>query len=100
MSLARFYPALFSVAGTGPYRYGALPGAAGTDRRSRLLFLRLLGQWAQLGGGVSRKLHLHARRLVIPHPVKQTKIDVTAPLPEHMLASWSLLGFDETKFEK
>jgi hypothetical protein len=54
VSLARFYPALFSVIGTGPYRYQAVAGSTATDRRSRLLFQRLLGQWAQLGGFVAR----------------------------------------------
>jgi 23S rRNA pseudouridine955/2504/2580 synthase len=47
---------------------------------------------------MDKKLHLHARRLVIPHPRGGT-IDVTAPLPEHMQATWDLLGFDAQKFE-
>lgn len=51
------------------------------------------GAAAQLTGGISRKLHLHARRLVIPHP-KGGVIDVTAPLPPHMADSWRTLGFD------
>ena len=45
------------------------------------------------------KLHLHARRLIIPHPITKAKIDVTAPLPPHIKAGFELLGFDETKFE-
>lgn len=45
-------------------------------------------------GGIQNKLHLHARRLRIPHP-KSGMIDVTAPLPPHMEQSWNLLGFDE-----
>lgn len=46
------------------------------------------------------KLHLHARRLVIPHPrAGNPKIDVTAPLPAHMLRTWELLGFDPERFE-
>ncbi len=49
--------------------------------------------------GIEAKLHLHARRLVIPHPVKPTKIDVTAPLPEHMKKDFELLGLDENRFE-
>ena len=44
-------------------------------------------------GGVQKKLHLHARRIVIPHPAGGA-IDVTAPLPPHMQQSWNLLGFD------
>lgn len=52
------------------------------------------GAEAYLTGGISRKLHLHARRLVIPHP-KGGVIDVTAPLPPHMAESWRTLGFDD-----
>jgi len=48
---------------------------------------------------IDKKLHLHARRLVIGHPVTGDKIDVTAPLPPHMKASWDLLGFEEKRFE-
>ncbi|WP_421723936.1 RluA family pseudouridine synthase [Bauldia sp.] len=47
----------------------------------------------QLPGGMQNKLHLHARRIVVPHPSGGT-LDVTAPLPPHMQQSWSLLGFD------
>ena len=43
---------------------------------------------------IEPKLHLHARRLVLPHP-GGGKIDVTAPLPEHMRRTWELLGLDE-----
>ena len=43
--------------------------------------------------GIDSKLHLLARRLVLPHP-KGGEIDVTAPLPAHMRASWDMLGFD------
>ena len=49
-------------------------------------------------GGVQRKLHLHARRIVMPHPGGGT-LDVTAPLPPHMVQSWNLLGFDEAEGE-
>lgn len=45
-------------------------------------------------GGMQKKLHLHARRLVIPHPSGGT-VDVTAPMPQHMVQSWNLLGMDE-----
>jgi len=51
------------------------------------------GQDAFLTGAVSRKMHLHARRLVIDHP-DGGKIDVTAELPEHFAASMEHLGFD------
>lgn len=45
-------------------------------------------------GGMQNRLHLHARRIVIPHP-DGGSIDVTAPLPAHMRQSWNLIGFDE-----
>ena len=45
------------------------------------------------GRGVSRKLHLHARALSIPHP-RAGRIDVTAPLPAHMAETFALFGFD------
>ena len=52
------------------------------------------------GENVEPKLHLHARRLMLPHPIDPTrKIDVTAPLPEHMQRTWELLGLDPERFE-
>ncbi|MFU0505640.1 RluA family pseudouridine synthase [Pseudaminobacter sp. NGMCC 1.201702] len=45
-------------------------------------------------GGIQNRLHLHARRIRIPHP-SEGVIDVTAPMPGHMRQSWNLLGFDE-----
>ena len=47
-----------------------------------------------LPGGLQNKLHLLARRIVLPHPSGVGTIDVSAPLPPHMRQSWSLLGFD------
>ena len=44
------------------------------------------------------KLHLHARRLIIEHPKTGKKIDVTAPLPEHMKRTWATLGLDADMF--
>jgi 23S rRNA pseudouridine955/2504/2580 synthase len=49
-------------------------------------------------GGMQNRLHLLARRIVIPHP-ERGRIDVTAPLPPHMVQSWNLLGFDMTAAE-
>jgi 23S rRNA pseudouridine955/2504/2580 synthase len=50
--------------------------------------------------GIDAKLHLHARRLVIPHPVAgEPAIDVTAPLPEHMRRTWEMLGLDAGRFD-
>jgi 23S rRNA pseudouridine955/2504/2580 synthase len=48
------------------------------------------GWGAQLGGDVSRKLHLHARTLVIEHPVTRAMLHLTAPLPAHMARTWEL----------
>lgn len=45
-----------------------------------------------------RKLHLLARRLVLPHP-KGGLIDVTAPLPDHMRRSWEMFGFDMNPYD-
>ncbi len=47
------------------------------------------GWGAGLGGGLSGKLHLHARSLVFIHPVTGAEIHVTAPLPKHMADSWA-----------
>jgi 23S rRNA pseudouridine955/2504/2580 synthase len=51
------------------------------------------GKDSYLTGGISRKLHLHSRRLVIDLPGGGT-LDVTAQLPSHMAESWDMLGFD------
>lgn len=50
-------------------------------------------QEAFLTGGISRKMHLHARRIRIDHP-DGGKIDVTAELPRHFAESMHTLGFD------
>lgn len=52
----------------------------------------------QLPGGLQNRLHLLARRIVIPHP-RGGVIDVTAPLPPHMLQSWNLLGLEADRFD-
>ena len=54
------------------------------------------GQAAFLTGFVSRKMHLHARRLRIEAP-GNTQIDATAPIPEHFAASLAQLGFVESE---
>jgi 23S rRNA pseudouridine955/2504/2580 synthase len=51
------------------------------------------GQEAFLTGAISRKLHLHARRLRIDHP-DGGRIDVTADLPGHFAETLANLGFD------
>ncbi len=51
------------------------------------------GAEAFLTGGVSRKLHLHARRIRIDAP-GGGKIDVTAELPGHFAETLGMLGFE------
>lgn len=51
------------------------------------------GWGAQLGGSVSRKLHLHARSLTLTHPSSGARLHLTAPLPEHMARTWDLFGW-------
>lgn len=53
----------------------------------------------ELPGGIQKKLHLLARRIVIPHPRTGKPIDVTAPLPAHMQQSFNLLGFDAGRYD-
>ena len=47
---------------------------------------------------LDRKLHLLARRLVLPHPAGGM-IDVTAPLPEHMQKTWDMFAFDAKQYD-
>jgi 23S rRNA pseudouridine955/2504/2580 synthase len=51
------------------------------------------GQEAFLTGAISRKLHLHARRLRIDHP-DGGRIDVSAEPPAHFAETLAALGFD------
>lgn len=44
-------------------------------------------------GGLEDKLHLHARRLVVPHPAGGL-LDVTAEPPAHLRHAFDALGFD------
>ena len=53
----------------------------------------------ELPGGIQNRLHLLARRIVIPHPDGGI-LDVTAPLPPHMQQSWAVLGFGERTGEE
>jgi 23S rRNA pseudouridine955/2504/2580 synthase len=52
----------------------------------------------QLPGGIQNKLHLLARRIAVPHP-RGGRIDVNAPLPEHMAQTWNLLGLDAARYD-
>ena len=51
------------------------------------------GKEAFLTGTISRKMHLHARRIRIDHP-QGHQIDVRAELPPHMKDSFADLGFE------
>ena len=51
------------------------------------------GKDAFLTGAISRKMHLHARRLRIEHPDGK-KLDVKAELPEHFAETMENLGLD------
>ena len=57
------------------------------------------GADAFLTGGISRKLHLHARRLRIDAP-DRGKIDMTADLPAHFRESMATLGFETEQGDK
>ena len=52
------------------------------------------GWGAQLGGSVSRKLHLHSRSLTLRHPATGKPLRIAAPLPDHMARTWDLFGWD------
>jgi 23S rRNA pseudouridine955/2504/2580 synthase len=54
------------------------------------------GWGAQLGGEISRKLHLHARSLAFDHPVTGARLMLTAPLPEHMARTWDTFQWRAT----
>ncbi|MEJ7927858.1 RluA family pseudouridine synthase [Sphingobium sp. AN641] len=51
------------------------------------------GKESFLSGTISRKMHLHARRIRVDHP-DGGRVDVMAELPSHFAASLSDLGFD------
>jgi 23S rRNA pseudouridine955/2504/2580 synthase len=55
------------------------------------------GEWRETGNsalieGLSEQLHLHARRLTLPHPAGGT-LTVEADLPPHMASTFRDLGF-------
>ncbi len=52
----------------------------------------------KLPGGIQNRLHLLARRIAVPHP-RGGVIDVTAPLPPHMVQTWNLLGLDAKRYD-
>lgn len=74
----RAHLALIDTPIVGDGKYG--PTASEAERR--------------IEGAISRKLHLHARRLRIPHPTTGRPLEFVAPLSEHMRRSWDLFGWD------
>ncbi|GAB4288765.1 MAG: RluA family pseudouridine synthase [Roseovarius sp.] len=65
------------IVGDGKY------GGSGQENRGD-------GWGAQLGGEISRKLHLHARALSFIHPVTGAWLHLRAPLPAHMARTFAL----------
>ena len=56
------------------------------------------GWGSQLGGDVSRKMHLHARSLFLDHPMTGKHLQFFAPLPEHMARTWETFGWSVDEF--
>jgi 23S rRNA pseudouridine955/2504/2580 synthase len=54
------------------------------------------GAEAFLSGTISRKMHLHARRIRVDHP-DGGQIDVVAELPDHIADTLRNLGFEEAR---
>lgn len=48
---------------------------------------------------MDNQLHLHARRLILPHPIEKKTLDVTASLPDHMSRTFDLLGLDASRYD-
>ena len=67
----------------GDHKYGGSMGSFGNSDAGSV--------------GVENILHLHARRIVIPAIAGGKPIDITAPLPEHMVNSFRALGLDVPK---
>jgi 23S rRNA pseudouridine955/2504/2580 synthase len=42
----------------------------------------------------AKRMHLHARRIICPHPIRKGVIDITAPLPPELVTSWKNFGFN------
>jgi 23S rRNA pseudouridine955/2504/2580 synthase len=57
------------------------------------------GEDVLVDSGLEQKLHLHARRLILPHPNGRDRIDITATLPPHMVKAWEMLGLDANRFD-
>ncbi len=53
------------------------------------------GWGAQLGGIISKKLHLHARMMRFEHPETRKEVTVVADFPDHMAQTWETFGWSE-----
>ncbi len=53
------------------------------------------GWGSQLGGDISRKLHLHARMISFDHPETGNRLELTAPMPEHMVKTWKTFEWSQ-----
>ena len=53
----------------------------------------------ELPGGIQQRLHLLARRIVVPHPRTGRPLDITAPLPPHMQQTFNLLGLETDRYD-
>jgi 23S rRNA pseudouridine955/2504/2580 synthase len=51
------------------------------------------GWGAQLGGEISKKLHLHARSISFDHPITKKRMTLVAPMPDHMNRTWKNVGW-------
>lgn len=71
-----------AILGDGKYR-------AVKDEESKLIDADLAGM------NLAKRLHLHARRLILDHPLKKGQVlDITAPLAPDLVKSWKNLGFN------
>lgn len=52
------------------------------------------GWGAQIGGIISRKLHLHARSISFEHPITKNLIFLEADLPTHMATAWDIFNWN------
>jgi 23S rRNA pseudouridine955/2504/2580 synthase len=52
-----------------------------------------------LPGGIQNRLHLLARRIIVPHPRTGRPLDITAPLPPHMQQTFNLLGLETDRYD-
>ncbi|MGH1375384.1 MAG: RluA family pseudouridine synthase [Alphaproteobacteria bacterium] len=76
-----------SILGDGKYR-------AFKDEESKRIDADLAGM------GLAKRLHLHARRVILPHPMKRGQtLDITAPLAADLVKSWKSFGFNHKNKE-